>query len=161
MQQLFTYFTGLCEANVYYIWQLRTSSWKKPYSTCDGYFDWKRTANGPPNVYMQVRTCVRTRCVLTVASWCCQCTCSGVGSPKLRGGKMFDFRRITLFCLKKRLSKHKKTTCSKNLGGGMAALAPSWLRLCVRTVLISSRLNCCSMEVFVFLHLESQLRNCR
>jgi len=25
------------------------------------------------------------------------------------GGKMFDFRRITLFCLEKRLSKHKMT----------------------------------------------------
>jgi len=31
--------------------------------------------------------------------------------PKnLGGGKMFDFRRITLFCLEKRLSKHKMTT---------------------------------------------------
>jgi len=39
---------------------------------------------------------------------------SGVASPKiwggaknLRGAKMFDFRRITLFCLEKRFSKHK------------------------------------------------------
>jgi len=38
---------------------------------------------------------------------------SGVASPKfLRGQKnwgfkMFDFRRMTLFCLEKRLSKHK------------------------------------------------------
>jgi len=30
---------------------------------------------------------------------------------------MFDFRRITLFCLEKRLSKHKMTVISKNLGG--------------------------------------------
>jgi len=30
---------------------------------------------------------------------------------------MFDFRRITLFCLEKRLSKHKMTIFSKNLGG--------------------------------------------
>jgi len=30
---------------------------------------------------------------------------------------MFDFRRITLFCLGYRLSKHKMTICSKNLGG--------------------------------------------
>jgi len=29
---------------------------------------------------------------------------------------MFDFRRITLFCLEKRLSKHKMTMLSKNLG---------------------------------------------
>jgi len=41
---------------------------------------------------------------------------SGVGSPKIWGGgknflgtNMFDFRRITLFCLEKRLSKHKMT----------------------------------------------------
>jgi len=30
---------------------------------------------------------------------------------------MFDFRRITLFCLGKHLSKHKMTIFSKNLGG--------------------------------------------
>jgi len=30
---------------------------------------------------------------------------------------MFDFRRITLFCLEKRLSKHKVTIFSKILGG--------------------------------------------
>jgi len=29
---------------------------------------------------------------------------------------MFDFRRITLFCLEKRLSKHKMTIFSKNVG---------------------------------------------
>ena len=29
---------------------------------------------------------------------------------------MFDFRRIKLFCLEKRLSKHKMTICSKHLG---------------------------------------------
>jgi len=39
------------------------------------------------------------------------------------GAKMFDFGRITLFCLEKRLSKHKMTIFSKNLGG-MAPLAP-------------------------------------
>jgi len=45
--------------------------------------------------------------------------------PKnLWGGIMFDFRRITLFCLEKRLSKHKMTMFSKNLVGGMAPLAP-------------------------------------
>jgi len=36
---------------------------------------------------------------------------------------MFDFRRITLFCLDKRLTKHKMTILSKNLGG-MAPFAP-------------------------------------
>jgi len=30
---------------------------------------------------------------------------------------MFDFRRATLFCLEKRLLKHKTTIFSKNLGG--------------------------------------------
>jgi len=35
---------------------------------------------------------------------------SGAASPKiLGGGKMFDFRRIALFCLEKRLSRHKMT----------------------------------------------------
>jgi len=36
---------------------------------------------------------------------------------KFGGGKMFDFRRIVLFCLEKRLSKHKMTIFSKNFGG--------------------------------------------
>jgi len=31
--------------------------------------------------------------------------------------KMFNFRRITLFCLEKRLSKHKMTIFSKNFWG--------------------------------------------
>jgi len=50
-------------------------------------------------------------------------TTSGVASPKIWRGpkkfgraKMFDFRRMTLFCLEKRLSKHKITIFSKNLG---------------------------------------------
>jgi len=52
-------------------------------------------------------------------------TGSGVASPNsFWGTKMFDFRRITLFCLEKRLSKHKMTIFSKNLGG-MAPFAPS------------------------------------
>jgi len=56
-------------------------------------------------------------------------TISGVASPKLGGGvKRFDFRRITLFCLEKRLSKHKMTIFSKNLGGPWP-LWPPWLRL--------------------------------
>jgi len=42
---------------------------------------------------------------------------------------MFNFRRITLFCLEKRLSKHKMTIFSKNLGGH-GRFGPPWLRLC-------------------------------
>jgi len=49
--------------------------------------------------------------------------------PKnLVGAKMLDFRRITLFCWEKRLSKHKMTIFSKNLGGAWP-LCPPWLRL--------------------------------
>jgi len=44
--------------------------------------------------------------------------------PKNWVFKMFGFRQITLFCLEKLLSKHKMTICSKNLGEGMAPLAP-------------------------------------
>ena len=43
--------------------------------------------------------------------------------------KMYDFKRITLFGLEKRLSKHKMTIFSKNLGGW--PLWPLWLRLCL------------------------------
>jgi len=51
---------------------------------------------------------------------------NGVASPEILGkGKMFGFRRITLFCLEKRFSKHKMTIFSKNLGGAMAPLAPT------------------------------------
>jgi len=42
--------------------------------------------------------------------WCSQ-------SKNFGGGKMFDFRRITVFCMEKRLSKHEKTIFSKYLGG--------------------------------------------
>jgi len=49
--------------------------------------------------------------------------------PKYLGGwKMFDFRRITLFCLEKCLSKHKMTLFQIFLWG-MAPLARPWLRL--------------------------------
>jgi len=41
---------------------------------------------------------------------------------------MNEFRRITLFCLEKRLSKHKMAICSKNLGVPWP-LRPPWLRL--------------------------------
>jgi len=37
--------------------------------------------------------------------------------PKiLEGAKMFDFRRMALFCLGYRLSKHKMTIYAKNFG---------------------------------------------
>jgi len=48
---------------------------------------------------------------------------SGVASPRIWGGQMFDFRRITLFCLEKRFFKHKMTMFSK-IWGVMAPLAP-------------------------------------
>jgi len=41
---------------------------------------------------------------------------------------MVNFRRITLFCLEKRLPKHKTTILSKNLGGH-DPFDPPWLRL--------------------------------
>jgi len=50
------------------------------------------------------------------------CPCSGVASPKIWGVKMFDFRPIILFCLEKRLSKHKMTVFSKNLGYAYAVV---------------------------------------
>jgi len=71
--------------------------------------------------------------------------CSGVARPKIGGAKMFDFRRITLFCLENRLSKHKMTIFSKMLGRAMAPFPP-WLRLCCYVphcllVLLSLRCN--------------------
>jgi len=46
------------------------------------------------------------------------------------GGQKIWRGRITLFCLEKRLSKHKMTIFSKNLGGHGPFGSP-WLRLCV------------------------------
>jgi len=40
---------------------------------------------------------------------------------------MFDFRRITLFCLGKRLSKHKITIFSKNFGGNGPFAPPGYV----------------------------------
>jgi len=37
---------------------------------------------------------------------------------------MLDFKRITLFCLEKRPSKHKMTVFSKKFLGNMVSLAP-------------------------------------
>jgi len=42
---------------------------------------------------------------------------SGIASPEIWRGKMFDFRRITLFCLETRLSKGKMNIFCKNLEG--------------------------------------------
>ena len=50
-----------------------------------------------------------------------------LGGQKIWGAKMFDFRRVTLFCLEKRLSKHKMTIFSKNWGVWL--LCAPWLRL--------------------------------
>ena len=54
------------------------------------------------------------------------------------GGGMFDFRRITLFCLEKRLSKHKMTIFSKNLEGH-GPFPPPWLRLCLQGSFLALR----------------------
>jgi len=53
---------------------------------------------------------------------------SGVASPEIWGAQMFEFRRITLFCWEKRLSKRKVTIFSKRLKGPWP-LWPPWLRL--------------------------------
>jgi len=52
------------------------------------------------------------------------------GAKKFGKGKICDFRRITLFCLENRLSKHKITIFSKNLGRPWPLWLP-WLRLCM------------------------------
>jgi len=39
--------------------------------------------------------------------------------------KIFEFRRLTLFCLEKRPSKHKMTIFSKSLVGSWPHFAPS------------------------------------
>jgi len=57
---------------------------------------------------------------------------SRVARPKIGGGKMFHFRRRTLFCLEKRLSKNKMTISSKHLRGPWPLWTP-WLRLCTDT----------------------------
>ena len=72
---------------------------------------------------------------------------SGVASPKTWvGGKMFDFRRITLFCLEKRLSKHKMTIFSKNLGGHGPFSPPLALATPMHTLLLLKILCFRSMQ---------------
>ena len=51
--------------------------------------------------------------------------------PKIWGGKIFDFKWLTLFCLEKRLWKHKMTIFSKNLAGAIAPLAPLATPMCM------------------------------
>jgi len=53
-------------------------------------------------------------------------TSSGVASPKTLGGKMFDFRGITLFYLEKRLSKHKMAIICKYLWEGHVPFPPGY-----------------------------------
>jgi len=50
------------------------------------------------------------------------------GAKNFWGSKVLDFWRLTLFCLEKRLSRHKMTIFSKNFEG-MALLPPPCLRL--------------------------------
>jgi len=51
------------------------------------------------------------------------------------GPKIFDFRRIPLFCFEKRLSKAKMTIFSKNVAGN-DLFAPPLLRLCFEMVCV-------------------------
>jgi len=65
---------------------------------------------------------------------------------KILGEKMFDLRRITLFCLEKRLWKHKMTTFSKNLGGAL----PLWPSLA--TPMWQTIIHCSHSQAFWFNH---------
>ena len=98
---------------------------------------------------------------LLLAQWRSQP--KNLGGATNLGGTMFDFRRITLFCLEKRLSKDKMTIFSKNFGEH-DPFRPPWLRLCscpgrhltsLRPCCDSScRKNCASMaqQCFFFIH---------
>ena len=54
---------------------------------------------------------------------------------------MFDFRRIILFCLEKRLSKHKMTILSKHLGGHGPFGPPGYAYGGVKNVSLTSRFS--------------------
>jgi len=58
---------------------------------------------------------------------------------------MFDFRRITLFCLGYHLSKHKITVHAKNFGRGIAP----WLRLCNPDVIRTDLVHCILAKALV------------
>ena len=80
------------------------------------------------------------------------------GAKKFGGAKMSDFRRITLFCSEKRLSKYKMTICSKNFWGDMALLGPPWIRLwfayryCYLFYLLRNMFAMWLMKVILLLH---------
>ena len=102
----------------------------------------------------------------------CKLTCitklhtSGVASPKIWGGqkiwgvKMFDFRRIILFCLEKRLSKHKMTIFQKFGGYGPPGYAyvanAKKAQYTSQMLLITS-----SIDLFTFFEVFSRLWNLR
>jgi len=76
---------------------------------------------------------IRTNIKNLIASKRATIRCSGVASPKIcrgrkifEGLKMFDFRRITLLCLEKRLSKQKMSIFSKNLGRAWLLCPPGY-----------------------------------
>jgi len=48
-------------------------------------------------------------------------------AKKIGGAKIFDIRRITLFCLENRLSKHKMNMFFKNLGGHGPLAPPGYV----------------------------------
>jgi len=78
-----------------------------------------------------------------------QCILSAFGSVY----QMFNFRRITLFCLEKRFSKHKMAIFSKNWGGhGSIGLAPP-LENFLRTPLIPHQ--SCMTQCLIFFALIS------
>jgi len=66
---------------------------------------------------------------------------------------MFDFRRIALFCLEKRLSKHKVTTFSKNFGVEHGPFGEPWLHLwrTLATPLANPGYTCGSYEWTLYL----------
>jgi len=76
---------------------------------------------------------------------------SSSASPKifgeiLVGPKIFDFRRITLFFLEKRFSKHKMTIYSKN-SGGIAPLFPPGYAYALRWYASSGMTNAIKMRL--------------
>jgi len=54
---------------------------------------------------------------------------------------MFDFRRITLFCLEKRFSKHKMAIFQK-FRGAMASLPPLATPMVGNLLTVVGRINC-------------------
>ena len=60
-----------------------------------------------------------------IAIWSASTSLQWRSQPKnLGGGEVYDFRRITLFCLEKRPSKHKMTVFSEHLGGAWPLSPP-------------------------------------